>query len=435
MSVNIKYFDTFEEREAEFRKSVHNLVPRKNSSTGAFWKVVELSNIVEKMSQVNLPIGYITPNPIDCFAFSTPLQNLQATSLVAKKYKNTDFKILAEAIELFKLKNILNQPLRTLSGGESVELALSKSYIMGEFCENLTICSPFSWLSSQNRYLLDIVKQKYQNKKKEIVILAMHGEDSDDSISDSLKESISEIFEFSLVLKDVNVNLKSTLDATDEDYRNFQFNSITMNLFSPCILTGDNGEGKSLISYLLSRAINFSGDAYIINAGKKGSARLVFQDIFTQTMYRSFKGIADKSSSKFGFDVYEVYNEILQQFRAYYANLGEQIPFIGSDEDGNELSLLQIKAIIAAARLTKRTAALILDEPDWGLSKSSAIALVLSIINVSHKYGIPVIIISHKSWWRGIKRSTVSVKKYVLDDNHFKIEVNSGEIDDNEYKK
>jgi ABC-type branched-subunit amino acid transport system ATPase component len=78
---------------------------------------------------------------------------------------------------------------------------------------------------------------------------------------------------------------------------------------------------------------------------------------------------------------------------------------------GDFRSLLEIKALLVAVRLCGRPSALILDEPDWGLSRDSAIALVLAIIKVAHEVSTPILLISHKPWWLNLAKSTINVQR------------------------
>ena len=78
---------------------------------------------------------------------------------------------------------------------------------------------------------------------------------------------------------------------------------------------------------------------------------------------------------------------------------------------GGSGSLFRVKILLTSIRLASQPPAFILDEPDWGLTRDHATAFVLSVIETAHENGIPVILISHKPWWRQIVRSTLHVHK------------------------
>jgi hypothetical protein len=76
-------------------------------------------------------------------------------------------------------------------------------------------------------------------------------------------------------------------------------------------------------------------------------------------------------------------------------------------------SLLEIKLILSAVRLCGRPYGLILDEPDWGLTRATALALVAALIRVAHSLEVPIVLISHKPWWQPLARSALRVAKAV----------------------
>jgi Fe-S cluster assembly ATPase SufC len=78
------------------------------------------------------------------------------------------------------------------------------------------------------------------------------------------------------------------------------------------------------------------------------------------------------------------------------------------------MRLLEIKLLLVAIRLAEPRTALILDEPDWGLSRVQAIAFVSAVVHVAHARGLPVILISHKPWWQTMARSVRAFHKEVL---------------------
>ena len=62
-------------------------------------------------------------------------------------------------------------------------------------------------------------------------------------------------------------------------------------LISPCLLEGGNGQGKSLLAKSLTGAIAIRGKARVTSGRASGRARLLFQDVITQTLLRSFGAI------------------------------------------------------------------------------------------------------------------------------------------------
>jgi energy-coupling factor transporter ATP-binding protein EcfA2 len=418
MSHQAIYFDTFEKREESFRRYVFGLVPSQSSSSGSFWKDVEIKRIVKLLSEIDAPVGYITPNPTDCLAFGTPLQNIRAAELIGEKYPYSTKSRPEDILGLFGLNDVKHQSLRTLSGGESVKLALAKSFLLAGCCRELVICSPFSWLSEQNMKYFDILKERYEEEGKNITLLAMKGEDSVDAFPDN--PITSQNLTFKVIFDSVRVRLKNSLDQNKLEDRFATFIDASRSLISPCLISGNNGEGKSLSGYILSRAYQHEGNAFIISSGKKGYARLVFQDIFIQILYRTFKNVISKCINRDGADPRALYDKIISAFIEFFSGLGLDEPYLGCDEMQGPISLLQIKALLAAVRISSKPAALILDEPDWGLSNGNAQALVAAIVKVAHENRVPVLIISHKPWWKNVAKSVLLVKKELLDSKNMR---------------
>ena len=105
------------------------------------------------------------------------------------------------------------------------------------------------------------------------------------------------------------------------------------------------------------------------------------------------------------------YGDIQQHYAAALnRSTGDTPPLIGNFENGRH-SLLDIKTILVAVRLSAMPAVLILDEPDWGMSRPSAIAFVSAVLSAAHRQGTPVLLISHKPWWQSVCRSAIRVTR------------------------
>jgi energy-coupling factor transporter ATP-binding protein EcfA2 len=408
-----KYFNTYEIREEAFRKSVFSLIPRKYSGPKLFWKDFKRIAIDDLLQLVEQPIAYITSNPRDCLAFGTPWQVLSAARLCAQNQKKGNVSSVEDVAEDFGVSENLYQPIRTLSGGETVKLALAKAFLFASFSQRLTIASPFSWLSRENGLYFEKLYTYYIKAGIPLELLALDGEDSTEAykISETQPEIFSPPVDFSIVFKEVTIPLGSSLNPLQSQDAYAEVDDLEHGLQSPCLIVGENGQGKTLIAKALTGAISIQGAAEIIPKQKAGPARLLFQDVITQTLLRSFDGIAASASGMSAENPLKLYDEI---FQAYALNLLD----IDHTSAGFELSakaefrsLLEIKVLLVAVRLCGRPSALILDEPDWGLNRDSAIAFVLAIIKVAHGLHTPVLVISHKPWWFNIAKSRIHVKR------------------------
>jgi energy-coupling factor transporter ATP-binding protein EcfA2 len=408
-----KYFQTFEQREQAFRESVFSLIPRKYLGPRLFWKDFGQISLEELLKFIKQPIAYITSNPRDCLAFGTPWQVLTAVGLRAQSVDNKYSFAPSDVAEDFGIQENLYQPTRTLSGGETVKLSLAKSFIASKYSSRLIIASPFSWLSRDNSMYFRKLFKLYNRLDIPVELLALEGEDSGEQIS--ITDCYCGISEkpvgFNICLRDVRVLLGSSLNPLHSQQTDAQLVDFETDLSSPCLIVGENGQGKSLIAKVLAGAIPFQGVAKIECKNQSGPARLLFQDVINQTMLRSFEAIAGLSYRKDQENPIELYEEILKAFLIYLQKVGNNISKMGLTDFTGYRTLLEIKAILVAVRLCGQPCALIIDEPDWGLTRAASIAFVSAIIKVSHELGTPVILISHKPWWLTIAKSTIRVKR------------------------
>jgi energy-coupling factor transporter ATP-binding protein EcfA2 len=405
------YFQTYEDREEAFRRSVYSLIPRKYCGPKLFWNDFSSVSLEELLTFSKRRIAYITSNPRDGLAFGTPWQVLSAAVLCAQS-ADQDVPISTEDIAAdFDLGENLKQPIRTLSGGETVKLALAKAAAASNFCEHLIIASPFSWLSRENTNYFDKLLDIYRRSNIPVDLFALAGEDSNEPVEPAWwrKTFAADPIGFSLHLKDVHIPLGTTLNPIQSRESFAQIDAFSAALCSPCLIVGDNGQGKSLLAKVLTGAISFTGDAEIRNESNSGPVRLLFQDVISQTLLRSFDAIAKSLPTNNGSNPIELYQRLLTEYLLNLANLNGSSAAPKRYANNGHRTLLEIKTILVAVRLCGAPRALILDEPDWGLTRKAAIAFVAAIIKVAHELGIPVILISHKPWWSPIAGSTVCV--------------------------
>lgn len=408
-----KYFETYEEREEAFRSSVFSLIPRRYSGPKLFWSDFRKISLNELLKLIEQPIAYITSNPRDCLAFSTPWQVLTAAQLSAQNQKSKPTPAVEEIARNFGVHENLFQPIRTLSGGETVKLALAKAYLCSAFSRQLTIASPFSWLSRDNARYFNKLFQYYLDSSIPVELLALIGEDSIEQADryDARQDKLNHAVGFSMLFKDVRILLGSSLNPIQSQDTCAEVDDFNADLMSPCLVVGENGQGKSLIARVISGAISCHGSAQIDRKDKTGPARLLFQDVITQTLLRSFDAIAAPTDWSGETNSHDLYGKILNKYLAYQNGSTTTSAGVEIDSKTEFRSLLEIKAILVAVRLCGQPCALILDEPDWGLNRESAIAFVFAIVDVSHELGIPVLLISHKPWWHKLAKSIIHVSR------------------------
>ncbi|MBI9084140.1 MAG: hypothetical protein JEZ11_11125 [Desulfobacterales bacterium] len=407
-----RYFTTFEDREEAFREGVFSLVARKHLGPTRFWNDFKRISLENLLAFVREPVACITSDPRDCLAFGTPWQVLSAAVRTACQI-GTDLNMTAAQLaERVGLTENLHQPVRTLSGGETVKLTLAKARAATVFSRRMAVSSPFCWLSAQNRIHFDDLLEDCAHRHVEVNIFALEGEDDLRPVSeaDVLRLNSTPSVPFFLDLQGLRIPLTPAMGLLGEKTAFATVADFKADLVSPCLWVGNNGQGKSLVAKALARTTAHSGKARVRGPSGAESARLLFQDVMTQTLLRSldaleqfFGSAQEQKAAK------AIGGRILDGCRASAPAVPES-----GNQGGlarHDTSLLAIKSALVAARLGVRPGALILDEPDWGLTRRTAIDFVLSVIGEAHGMGVPVILISHKPWWTPLARSRVAVSR------------------------
>ena len=345
LSASLTYFPTYEKREDAFRDHVHALIPRKYSGPELFWKDFGRISMAEISRLTRQPVAYITSNPRDGLAFGTPWQVLQAASMAAQSSGRREAIAPEEIAQLFELREQRDQPLRTLSGGETVRLALAKAYTAAAYCRKLIIASPFSWLSLGNRRHLNELVRRWRVLDYPVEILALEGEDSEAPIDVSEDPAAfrAQQVDFSISLRDLRIQLSSSLNPMVAGRTYARVNDLEIDLRSPCLIVGENGQGKSLIARALAGTLSFEGRAQVTSGHNRGAVRLLFQDVIAQTLLRSFKAIGASAGSRNGTGPFDVYRRLLQPLPRSDHPLHNDERGMGCGE-GDFPSLLAIKS-------------------------------------------------------------------------------------------
>ena len=108
---------------------------------------------------------------------------------------------------------------------------------------------------------------------------------------------------------------------------------------------------------------------------------------------------------------------MFKKLRHQFDHFCQELPISETSGTSNHpagTSLLDLKLMLTAARLAHSPAAIIVDEPDWGFSRQTAIAFVATVVSTAHAMGVAVLLISHKPWWRHVAPSTLRIEKEVL---------------------
>lgn len=409
--ITTRYFRHYEALEDAFRRRIATLLPRKHAGTGRFWQDFQNLLSAPPIGEAQGAEHYITSNPRDCLAFGTPRQVLKAalmTTTASLSGQSADVDAVAGR---FGLLTHLNQPVHSLSGGETVRLALAKAFVTAARADRLTLASPFSWLSLNNRRFFYALARHCRDRDTPLEVFALEGEDAT-AVPDPLPDAWDALA-FRLILRQAGVVLSSPIDSLQNRRRRATFDDADFKLRSPCLIQGDNGQGKSLLAKVLAGAASREGDVGLeTERGGRGRVRLLLQDLVNQTMMRTFHQIAAGGDAGADVTIAELYDAIRDDMLASNALDRDEVRSFTNRWGSREpASLLELKLLLAAVRLAGQPAAIVLDEPDWGLRQVSALVLVSGIIRVAHRRGVAVLLISHKPWWRNRADSFVQIRK------------------------
>jgi len=409
----VTYYQTFEDKEQSFREAVHSLLPRKYSGPSIFWKDMGtifssgLGNLHDNS------VAYISSNPRDSLAYSFVDDLLTATSLHLPA--NERHALLENVITTFSLNDLMKQEIHTLSGGEVVRLSLARAFLLSYISQQSIISSPFAWLSDKHYPLYRRVVDTFLEAGKEVKVLSMVGEDNKETPAVALDSTLQS----NINISGLKIRLSDPLLDEQGQESWASVNDLNYDFTSPCLILGDNGSGKSLISRALSNSIETSGNAVVQTHGYIGHARLLFQDVITQAMLRPFPALISSLHGISEQEIIKVYDEIVNEFREYFTSKGLQVPLIGR-RNASDKTLLEYKFMLVALRLSSKAPAIILDEPDWGVTKETASAFLASVVKVAHNRNIAVVLLSHKIWWRGVAKSCLMARKEPLHQRQLK---------------
>ena len=298
----ITYYDTFEAREIAFREATHSIFPRRHQGPARFWQDFKrIWGRKESFAEIR-KLALVTPHPGDGLVFGTPEQELAA----AIGWPETDpekMKTKTGAIaDQFELTGHLNQPLRTLSGGETVRLALAKVFAASDWADKLVMAAPFAWMDHRHNPLIGRVIEQYQQKNIPALVMALRGENDTEGISSAAMMGFdrSRPLQFGLTLKEVEIPLANLLERLGAAPPLAVVDDVETTLTSPCLFSGGNGQGKSLLAKVLAAAIDHKGRATIVSDQRNRGVRLLFQDVVAQSLLRPWSVIRQKAPKRSG---------------------------------------------------------------------------------------------------------------------------------------
>lgn len=400
--INVFAFDTYEGLVDHFVQSTGIFFPKMAAGRSEFFRAFSqwLNRSTQSRSR-----AVITPDPAQGLALPNALQIL--TSALNQSRKNAGTAEASELLEKYGLTpKILTQPVNTLSGGELLLLNFAKAEAQCSHVKGLAACNPVFWLSpARHKFWLNLC-DSYEAADKNVEALVLRG-DHLDSSSRSDKFSSVDALSVNLLIDSPLVNFPEIQFPVFHAASKLLYSwvSETDEVFSPFLITGDNGVGKSIFARLLAGILPISsGRAAIMNPDDKRTVRLLFQEAITQLFAMSpFEYLGKAFSASIA-----LFNEATGLFRELMQSIySDKL----SGDTRNWNSLLAGKACLIAARLAEKPALILLDEPGWGLSRHDAGMLVFHTCRLAHQRETGVGIISHQPEWHDFARSNLKLKK------------------------
>lgn len=377
----------------------------------------------------------IFPDPILGLSYPYPIDEISVAASLA--LSNNDKSFAQQILSNYQLnENISKRQTITLSGGELLLLNFAKAHISESVVDKILICTPTQWLHSSKYWLLSELIKLYQNSNKEIKLLFMEGEESElENKSTQQIDLISNVqssIPWSLSFKDLVVEFDAQTFPTTSPSNKIKYNPLSFDteLQSPTLLIGDNGVGKSVFVKLLSGIINpTKGEVTVRCLGNEGNARVLMQDsldqLFGETIENHLSRIFKYDKGK-GKAAKETYTTMLEALREKVKNEPElrNKKLTATDSSFIE-TVLQVKFALTAERIESKPSLLILDEPDWCLSKKLTSLFMEIVVDAAHKKQIPVLIITHlNNWYSKYTNSILEFKKGKKDNTVEVIKVN-----------
>lgn len=347
----------------------------------------------------------IPSDPTDFLAFPCAADELRLALLMGDVGSQIDeaFTSLAEKYGLGP--GLLNQPIRTLSGGERSIVALAKAEALEPSYSGLVMASPVTWLHESRRHLVTELHDLYESKGKTSTILLLDGDwpEIDNAIATYERASVLDGVSWRLGLNGVEITFPASRfpNSIPERTIRYQHHGDALELVSPTLIQGENGIGKSSLALMLAGVLEpTTGRPELLAAGNSGAARLLLQDTLRQMFGMSS---ADHVHSAYRYDEERrkaadaVLDELNGELRTTLADFASAIATL--DDAGRPSSLLHDKLALAVERLIARPNLLVLDEPSWGLSDILSREFVELVVAIAHPRKVPVAIISHESRW------------------------------------
>lgn len=408
--IESKSFVTFEDLTEHLIVRTHFNPPRVMSGRKIFFSSFSQWLLNFDDDKVERDWCCIYPDPTLSIVYPYPMDEI-AIALSNSKKCNNHADCLTLLNEFGLSEEVVSRPSLTLSGGELMLLNLAKYSILCDKEERIIVCTPTQWLNKSKYHLLDKFFSYWNNNGNTIELLTLDGENLEGNIRplDFLK-NLKIRLNWTLNFSNLKIEFpkQSFPRLTNTKTIKYLPQNFSFEMESPTLIVGDNGIGKSVFVKMLSTILEPT-DGYIsaTSAGKSGSGRLIFQNnviqLFGENITQHFNRVFKYDKDKGG-KANTVFQKMIMDFQKLVSddkNLRKKALIMSEDKPP---TILQIKFALIAERIASETSILILDEPEWLLSQTVTEMFITTVINNSHDYNIPVLIISHlEEWYSSVK--------------------------------
>lgn len=408
---------SFEAQLDLVRQETGIVVPRMTGGRRAYFS--DFSRINTTSVEIDYSVGYLLPEPSYGLAFPNAAEVLSSALPKSSSMKDSIGAVLQLLGEFGLAEAKATQPIVSLSGGEQLLLTFAKLKASLDRVTSLIACSPLHSLDMTRYSYWQKVLDAFDERNKTVTISLLEGEpyfargnDGPDG-----KFATPNKLEWQLRVDDAKIEFDGTQFPIYHPPSTIIYNLSSTNaltLFSPTVLTGDNGVGKSVFAKALTGVLKVRRGLFsIASPNGNGPARLLFQQPDEQLFGKS---IEEHLSWVFRYDqekrelAWQIYKEIESTVRKYIQmNMLHAISALG---DVNQpRTTLQAKICLISERIASKPSLLFLDEPGRRLCKPIAVVLVSSACEQAHKQNVAVVLISHLSdWWLDIANSHLHFK-------------------------
>ena len=348
----------------------------------------------------------VLPDPAMNLALPYPEDEIELAFLLSDGKHPTKESIVKMADACFVPLELLGRPVTALSGGERMQVAFTKALILSSKQHCTYFCSPYFWLDTEHRMILDNIMQQMNDNDTSVRLLLLVGEDCRSEINIDYSTHPEDL-SWRLGIDSVRVDfpgmrfprqsepkviIYKTQDGGDIEFR------------SPTLISGPNGVGKTTLAKALAGILPITvGSPSVIRLLMSGKARLLLQDplmhLFGHMPQNHLLRVF-----RFDEDRHKQANDLFMRLQKSCASKLDSLhcqETVGNlDKPG---TILQAKLALVAERLSAPTPLLILDEPGWCLSREYARAFLASVVEIAHENEVAIAFISHQTiWWSGL---------------------------------